>query len=54
MCSEFTCQKLPNKTPYPDENCVKSALKQATSEEQIKVKLHDKERLQRNHWRKIN
>jgi len=52
--SEFTCQKLPNKTPYPDENSVKSAFKQVMEEEQIEAKLHDRERLKSNHWRKIN
>lgn len=52
--SEFTCQKLPNKTPYPDENSVKPVFKQTMEEEQIKVKLRDNERLWGNHSRKIN
>lgn len=42
--SEFTCQKLPKKTPYPDENSVKPVFKQTMEEEQIKVKLRDNER----------
>lgn len=52
--SEFTCQKLPNKTLYPDENSVKSMFKQAAEEEQIEVESCNNERLKRNRWRKIN
>lgn len=50
--SEFSCQKLPNKTPCPDENSVKSVFKQAVEEEQTKVTLCDSEGLERNHGRK--
>lgn len=35
--------------PYPDENSTKSVFKKAMEEEQREVKLHDNERLKRNH-----